>query len=287
MRFQRWLFLLKICVSVTLFARGWLTWKWDSPVRSLIWQEDWWSSLIEKTTGVSWRTFATTSDPWISGGLGAMGIILMSGAILPWIADRSCCRGIRWLLVPMTLLLLLDGFASWVAVDYRFGMAIEHTLQIVTPLALFLALGPNLSLPRWQLIVSIAAALTFIGHGCFAAGIHPVPLSYQNMTMNILGVSQDTAIRLLSVAGWLDLIVAICLFFPRTGIISLFYLITWGGATACARVVAHFDLNATGYALDPWAFETAVRTSHWLLPLLLLFLVRFKISPESPSEKAA
>lgn len=209
-----------------------------------------------------------------------MGFMLMAGAILPWVVGRSCCPKTRLLLWPMAFLLLIDSFARWVAVDYDFGMAIEHSLQMVTPIALFLALGPSLSLPKWKVLVSVASALTFIGHGFYAAGIHPVPLSYQNMTMNILGVTQETAIRLLSVAGWLDIIVAIGVFIPKVRFVAIIYLVLWGGATALARIVAHIDLNAAGYALDPWAFETMVRTSHWLLPLLLLLLIHFRIAPK-------
>ncbi|MDF1657329.1 MAG: hypothetical protein P1U58_06930 [Verrucomicrobiales bacterium] len=279
MNYQRWLFLLKLCVSVTLVARGWLTWQWDSPIRGLVWHEDWWSSLLEKTTDLTWTDFALASDPWINQGLMVFGILLIVGGILPWFISKSCCPWTRWLLWPLAGLLLIDSFARWVSSDYEFGMAIEHALQMITPIALFFVSGKNPAMKRWCLLVSIAAAMTFIGHGCYAAGIHPVPLSYQNMTIGILGVSQDTALILLAVAGWLDILFAIGIFFRQTRMLSLCYLVLWGAATAAARVVAHIDLGIDGWALNPWAFETMVRTSHWLLPLLLLLLYRFRIEP--------
>lgn len=286
MSFQLWLLLLKICTSATLFARGWLTWRWDSPVRGIVWKEDWWSSLITKTTGMSWNEFATVSDTWIDLALAVMGWALMLSAILPWIVGKSCCPRTRWLLLPAALLLLMDSFARWVGVDFDFGMAIEHSLQMVAPIALLIALGINVSLHKWSVLVSIAAAFTFIGHGFYAAGIHPVPLSYQNMTMGILGVNQETALIILSIAGWLDIIFAIGIFIPKARTLSLYYLVLWGGATALARTVAHFDLDAAGLALDPWLFETVVRTPHWLLPLLLLFLYRFKITTRQVMEES-
>ena len=36
------LVILQFIVSVTFLARGWLTWRWDSPIRELIWEEKWW-----------------------------------------------------------------------------------------------------------------------------------------------------------------------------------------------------------------------------------------------------
>jgi hypothetical protein len=280
MTYQRWLTLLKLCVSVTLVARGWLTWRWDSPIRGLVWQEDWWTGLIHQLTGMTWSDFATASDPWINQGLMVFGLILILGATLPWFVSGKCCPWTRWLLWPMAFLLFLDSLARWVASDFDFGMAIEHALQMVTPIALFFATGKNVSLRRWSLLVSIAAAMTFIGHGFYAAGIHPVPLSYQNMTMNILGVTQESAILFLSIVGWLDIVFAIGIFFKPARIVSLIYLVVWGAATASARIVAHFDVSLSGWALDPWAFETTVRTSHWLLPLLLLLLYRYRLNPK-------
>ena len=49
-----WMLLLQACVSITLIARGWLTWRWDSPIRGLVWQEDWWSGLLDSQFNVTW-----------------------------------------------------------------------------------------------------------------------------------------------------------------------------------------------------------------------------------------
>ncbi len=284
MSFSRWLLLLKLCVSLTLFARGWLTWQWDSPIRTLVWQEDWWTSILENRFDLTWAEFASVSDPWITQGLAIFGILLILGGLLTWFVSFKCCPWLRWLLLPLTILLVIDSIARWVNSDYDFGMAIEHALQMFSPVALFLATAPKPKLKRWSILVSIAAACTFMGHGFYAAGIHPVPLSYQTMTMVILGVSQGTALILLSIAGWLDIIFAIGIFFRPTRLISLFYLVGWGAATAAARVVAHFNLEATTWALNPWAFETLVRISHWMLPLLLLFYFWYRITPEDKGD---
>lgn len=255
-----WINALKFCVSITLIARGWLTWRWESPFRGIIWKEDWWGGVVE-----DWATFATTSDPTISSGLMILGCVMMVGGVVPWLLPAL--PKLRWALLFFAGLLVLDSAARWINTDFDLGMAIEHALQMVAPIALFMAMSLPDNVRPWITTVTIATALTFVGHGLYAMGFHPVPLSYQTMTMNILSVSQDSAFLILKIAGWLDVLAAACLFVRPLHFTALLYIIAWGAATALARIVAHGNL-------DPWLWETAVRTSHWMLPLLLLLLTR-------------
>lgn len=255
-----WLTALKFCASITLIARGWLTWRWDSPFRGIIWKEDWWGGMVD-----DWATFATTSDPAITNGLMILGCVMMVGGVVPWLLPYF--PKLRWALLFFAGLLVLDSAARWINTHFDLGMAIEHALQMVAPVALFLAVSfPDKTRP-WILMVSVATAFTFVGHGLYAMGFHPVPLSYQTMTMNILSVSQESAFLILKIAGWLDVLAAACLFVRPLRFYALLYMIAWGAATALARIVAHGNI-------DPWLWETAVRTSHWMLPLLLLLLTK-------------
>jgi hypothetical protein len=267
-----WLVLLQICVSATLAARGWLTWKGDSPIRGLVWQEDWWSGLLEKQFSIPWEEFAKKSDPAITSGLALIGCLLIALAIVPWLTGRfPKSRGLLWL---AAFLLLLDSVARWVGVDYDFGMAIEHSLQMFAPVALYFALSFPKRIRAVAIGIAIATAFTFTGHGFYAAGIHPVPLSYQTMTMKLLGTGGEATLHFLLIAGWLDIIAAIALFIAPLRRAALLYCIGWGLLTALARVVSHFSFSASGWALDPWLAETLVRSSHWMMPLLLLGLLR-------------
>ncbi|MDF1851494.1 MAG: hypothetical protein P1U85_11715 [Verrucomicrobiales bacterium] len=268
---ETWRFLLKLCVSVTLAARGWLTMRWDSPLRSVAWNEDWWAAPLESIAGIPWEKVALHSDEFLSRLFDVIGLFLIGVAILLWVLRGN---PIAVLLSIATLVLLLDGLGRWVASGYQFGMAIEHALQIVTPVAWILRSRLE-KWPRvWGLLFFIAAAMTFLGHGLYAAGVHPVPLSYQTMTMKLLFMSQETALIFLTVAGWLDILVAGTLFVPRLREISLLYMVAWGGLTALARIASHIGLEQPLFGLDPWLAETFVRTPHWLLPLLALFLLR-------------
>ena len=263
-------FALKLCVSLTLLAQGWLTWRWDSPIRGLIWKEDWWSGILEQQTNLTWNEFAMISDPGITNLLAGLGITLMVLAVVPWIPlTASKWRWVRWLLVPATLILVLDSVARWVGMEFDCGMAIEHSLQMLAPVLLLIATGHGNRKKLWIAVVTVGAALTFVGHGLYAVGFHPVPLSYQTMTMKLLGCSQDFALVFLQVVGWLDFVAAACLFIRPLRSAGLIYMVGWGLATAVARVASHFSLAG----LDPWMAETLVRTSHWLLPLILLGVI--------------
>lgn len=266
---QNWLLLLQATVSVTLLARGWLTWRWDSPIRALIWQEDWWSQPLESLFGIPWAQFAQHSEPGLTSVLEGLGILMMALAVVPWFGRIEKLRWTKWLLVPATGLLVLDAMGGWVSVDQELGMAIEHSLQVITPIALLLALNERRG-RDWYLVVAIAASLTFVGHGLYALGFHAVPLIFKTMTMRILGCDLDTALVVLQIAGWLDMIAVVLLWIPRLRRWGIGYMVLWGLATALARIWAHVRWSQTGWGLDPWLAETLVRTAHWMLPLLLI-----------------
>lgn len=261
----RFLLLLAFCASATLFARGWLAWRWDSPIRGLFWQEDFWSGILDRGFGLSWSEFAQRSDPGITTTLQVIGGTLMILAVVPWIA---LARPGKWvhLLWLGSALLGLDAFARWVAVDFEFAMSIEHALQVAAPLAYWYALRRPAS-KRWTIALSACAALTFVGHGLYAFGFHPVPLSFQTMTMKLLPLDGSGTMKFLQVVAILDFLAAAGIWVKATRQPALLYMIVWGFLTALARPAAQ------GFT-DPWIAEMLVRSAHWMLPLAILILAR-------------
>jgi len=256
MRPNHWLTILRLCVSLTVFARGWLTWKWDSPVRGLLWNEGWWSDRID------WEKFALGSDSSITEGLELFGIGLMLSAAVPWLTVVPRLKWAVWLLIPMAAALFLDAFARFIDSRSEIGMAIEHTLQWGSPLLLFMVLWKGSVSRAWLVVASVATMLTFVGHGLYAIGFHSVPLKYQTMTTSLLGLEGRGVFTFLATFGILDFAAAIALCFKPLRRLSLCYLLAWGALTALARFV-------TGATFDPWAMETVVRSSLWLVPLLI------------------
>ncbi len=264
---------LRLCVSITLLARGWLTYRWDSPIRGLCWHEEALTPLIEAWAGVSWEYYAAHSDAAITTGLQLGGLCLMVSAILPWLP-----LGRRWLTLlalPAMLVLGLDAWARIVASGYQHGSFLEKAMQCGTPWVWLLALHRSEATRALSLVIRLLAAATFIGHGLYAVGYHPVPWHYQSMTYDITGMSTESTLLFLRVAGYLDFAVAVAIFIRPAERWALGYMVLWGGATALARY-----LSQPG-SPDPWLVETLVRTAHWLLPLILLGCWRLKLAQSS------
>ena len=213
---------------------------------------------------VTWQQFAEHSEPTLTSVLEYLGMFQMLCAVVPWLVIVNRLRWTRWLLLPAGLLLVLDDIGRWIDADRELGMVIEHALQVASPFLLLMALS-SISERVWMQSVAVAASLTFIGHGLYAIGFYSVPLIFQTMTMQILDCEQNTALTFLIIAGVLDFIAVTGLWISFTRSWALIYMIGWGATTALARVWAH-------NGIDPWLAETLVRTSHWSLPLILLYL---------------
>lgn len=272
--------LLQLGVTLLLLSRGWLTWRWDSPIRELIWVEKWWTPVLAKFE-VTWAHFARTSDSWITPTLEWTGIFLMGSAAILWIAMIPRLRWSRWLLVPAILILVLDAFSRWVNRDMQAGMALEYALRIFAPMALLLHLRQFPTLPNlrrgiitWMLL--LATVLTFTGHGLYAMGYYDIPLAFRLMTMEILPLSEEASLTFLKVAGWLDFIAVTLVFLPATRLAALSYMMLWGGATTAARIWGYYDPTLPWNGLDPWLAEALVRTPHWLIPLWLILMFKRK-----------
>lgn len=266
-----WQWLLKFTVSITFLSRGWLYLRWDSPIRGLLWDEQWWSGVLENWMGTSWEVYAAHSDPYITRGIEGVGCFLLAAAVFPWFVGRQKSRW--WVTVPIGLaglILVIDSIACWHEKDFEFGTLLEKSLQCSAPFFL-LFLGPLRAIPKiWLQLVAVACSLTFFGHALYALNIHPRPASFATMCMDILGFSEHGATTFLVMVGVLDIVVAIGIFLPGIRTAALGYMVVWGALTALARVVANLSAAENYFGLDPWLAETFVRTAHCTIPLILL-----------------
>ena len=224
--------------------------------------------------GLTWTEYAATSEPWIHFMIKVNGLFFLLCAILCLTVKPSA-----WLQkTVLSLGLALIGFylITRTMSDFgRVGMAMEHALQLTAPLWLLLCLPAGKMGPRTIIGLKLAIAFTFVGHGLYAIGYYPVPASYQVMLAWLPGIEVENTVLLLELAALLDFAVAFAIFMPerRVQIAALSWAVCWGLLTALARTVTHITRAEDYYGLIPWCFETLVRTSHWLLPLLLLLLV--------------
>lgn len=268
------MWLLRIATFLTLFSRGWIYLRWDSPLREILWTEKWMTPVVDYFLHMDWAQYTQTSDPYITFLFRAIGIFLMvaSGAAL-FIKKDS--RRLTDILITATFFTALHAFAVWFEKDYQKGMLLEMGLQAFTPALLLIALRRGLETSLFDWTSRILIAITFIGHGLYAIGHHPVPANFVTMCMNILGLSDGVSKSFLFAAGILDFIAAALIFLPYASIrrYSCYYMAAWGLVTALARVVSHYNPAEKFNGIDPWLFETLVRTPHWAIPLLLALLI--------------
>ena len=170
--------------------------------------------------------------------------------------------------------LFLMIVAQFVAKFFYIGVLLEHGIQIGAPIFLYFLIQSKLREKSFILLTKALIAATFIGHALFAIGFHPVPGHFIDMVVSILGVQEGAALRLLMIAGSLDILASFFLFFKKTEKYSLYFMVFWGGATALARMFAHVRFDFLIDSSHQWLFETIYRLPHALVPLALLFYMK-------------
>ena len=160
---------------------------------------------------------------------------------------------------------------------FSMGMLLELSLQTFTPLVLLLFVR-NRSTESITVFMKILVVLTFIGHGMYAMGIHPIPGHFRSMTMEILGSNENGTKTFLMAVGVMDILLAIGLWLPKWAKYFALYAAFWGLATTIARIWANLGYEGFESMSVRWSFEVLVRFPHFLIPLALFVLIseRFK-----------
>ena len=267
------LFVLRICCSLVFLGRGIQHLFWDPPYRSLLWDQDTLSPLIEGVFGIPWVDYVTSplNDSIIQSMIFSIGVFFIFCSLLSLLLKSHQRTLIRVYLLGNLMLfgLALLYFKSRF---YQWGQLIEYASQVGAPLLLVYSLrypGHKIQL----LFAKALVALTFLGHGLYAVGYYPVPGKFIDMTVNILQVSENTALSFLFVAGILDFLVVIGLFFRSSLNWALLYAMTWGFLTAMARPVAHVQWDFLLASLGQWTFEAIYRAPHFMIPFWILLQI--------------
>jgi len=205
----------------------------------------------------------------------AFGVFFLCMALVSLCLTESSKQLGKLLWVGFLCLFLL-ALLEFMQRQFYLGLLIEHSLQVCAPAIYYLALYHKQNFSKYTLYIKMIIALTFIGHGMFALGIHPVPGTFVDMLIIVLGVSEALARNLLLVAGSLDFIACIYLFIPRTELYGLGFAVIWGTITACARVLAYFDFDLLAMSSHQWILQTLIRLPHGLIPLAMFLYLKNK-----------
>lgn len=271
--YQRIFLLLQIATACVFLGRAWQHIVWDAPFRTMLWDENWMSHILPIFSSMSYEDFITNIDidDQIQNGIKTIGWFYVVCALVA-IFIKRLPKWMSYILWLGSLSLMFLAFLYCKEKFYQWGQFWEYSLQFGAPLFLFFLYKKNEVTPRLIFLMKLAIAITFISHGLYALNYYPRPGHFVDMTMNILGVGDETAINFLNVAGVLDFIVAIGIFIPgRVSKYAMMYVIFWGLATTMARIWAHFYVDMIGDTLSQWVHESVYRFPHFMIPMAVLF----------------
>jgi len=282
--YQRIFILLQIATVCVFLGRAWQHIVWDAPYRTMLWDEGWMSQILPIFSSMSYEDFITDIeiDDQIQNGIKAIGWFYMLCALVA-VFIRRLPKWASYILWLGSLSLMFLAFLYCKEKFFQWGQFWEYSLQFGAPLFLFFLYNSIHKVTSSHLVskslifwMKVAIAITFISHGLYALNYYPRPGHFVDMTINILGVGEKTAFQFLNVAGVLDFIVAIGIFFPKKICrYALIYIILWGLATTFARIWGHFYIDMIGDTLSQWVHESVYRFPHFVIPIAVLTGVTF------------
>lgn len=269
--FSRLVTIVQAAAFCVFLGRAWQHLFWDAPFRDLLWDERWMKWIIESLFGITWQEYLTNPeyDSKIQTLIKSTGwFYLLCAIACLFIRNLKTISGVIMVMGSISLIFLAALYCK--EKFFSLGQFFEYSLQFSTPVFLLLLVRNGAFDQRLIFFIKITIALTFACHGLYAINYYPRPGEFTDMTINILGISETNALRVLNLAGILDFVIAIAIFFPfRVSKYILAYAILWGVATTFARICANVYLDFFWSSLHQWWFEAAYRSPHFLIPLAL------------------
>lgn len=197
-------------------------------------------------------------------------LIAFSATLLPSVSSIREVNFQYFLLLP-TAILFVTTYASFVKSGYVPEQIIEHGIKLLAPIVLFWCLtSKRINLDNLMLVLKVLIAITFIGHGMFALGLHYVPGGFIEMTTELLGIPISSAYIFLQVIGVLDIVCAILIFFNFNVKFAYVYLVFWGLTTAAARLVYGVLINEGSLTeLVYWTSNMLYRLPYGFIAILV------------------
>lgn len=269
--------LLQISTISVFIGRAWQHLTKGGPYRSFFLNDNTGRHLMEWYWGMDWISILKSVE--VSQSLRflgeGMGYVFISFAVLTLfikVLPRSLSIIILW---TGAFFLAFIAFCLFIDKNWSWGQLFEYAAQVSSPILLYFYAFRSIKSSRFLLFLKIAVAITFICHGLYAIGYYPQPGRFIDMVINGLGVNQSMAKQILYVAGILDIIISIGLFFPQKWILlpSVIYALLWGLATTIARLWTNYYPALWEASLKQWTPEVLFRFPHWILPLIILLMV--------------
>jgi len=272
-------FFVQLSAVSVFLGRAWQHLFWDAPLRALLWDESIMAKPVKLIIGMEWGAYLKhpNADACIQGIIVGFGVLYLLGLASAWYGKGG--RRTNFFLLAGSLSLIFLAMLYCKEKFLTAGQFFEYTLQFSSPMFLY-ALLKGFKIEELIIWMKIAIALTYISHGLYALGIYPIPGNFVEMTINILPLSESNAIRFLNIAGVMDMVVAVLIFFPnKIAQWALLYATLWGLLTALARIVGHFDVGLPMDSFLHWAYHTVYRFPHALIPLAVFLWIKERENP--------
>lgn len=275
--------LVKLCAFLVFAGRAYQFYFFGAPFRAILWDESLLTPIVEGLFNRSWYDYATSIrvNRYIDSFTKICSFILLLSAFICLLWDKIKVKKLKRVIVGFGLLILIIlGVCLVKDKNYDFLQFFELSIQFAAPLVLIL--NSDFSGDKKKLIfgLKLAIILTFIPHGLFAMGLIYLPGYFLDMTIKILGINEQHAANFLFVVGFLDVALAILLFFPRFSKYALLYMVFWGFLTALARLFAGFNSNFIIVSIHGSAYLMIYRLAHGIIPLVVYMLERNNSSQE-------
>ncbi|NJM80204.1 MAG: hypothetical protein HC854_12380 [Flavobacterium sp.] len=229
-------------------------------------------SPILSVFNVKWSEFVndTTVDSTIQFYIKGIGLLYLIASIFVLVLSVKSNKFIKWLIKFIALWQFIVFFLFTKESFFQIGQYLEYSLQLGLPFLLLYYYSSSFSFKRIIVILKWLVGITFFCHGLYALGFYPVPGNFIDMTIAILGISEDQSRVALLVVGFIDVLILPLLFINKTLKITAIYAVIWGFLTAFARIIANYVIDFPLETIHQYGFETVVRLCHGIGPLLLL-----------------
>lgn len=269
------IFVLKLSVFTIFIARAYQHFFWDVPYRAILWYENLMRPILS-WFGIDWEEFVSNTETdtkiqWIIKGIG---ILYFITSILVLAYNQNSKKWIKVVITIITIWQFLVVFLFTKESFFQIGQYFEHSLQLGMPVLLLYTYSKSFSLSKALVFLKVLVGLTFLCHGLYALGFYPVPGNFIDMTISIVGLTEEQARSFLWVAGIIDVFILPLLFLKKIAKATAIYAVFWGFLTAFARITANFSADFPLETLHQYGFETVVRLCHGLGPLLIIFLLK-------------
>lgn len=267
---------LIIITQLVFLATAWGIYRWESPLRNLLWDQKIMESLVSGWFGMTWERWAASAhlDHRLALTHGIMAILLLAGCLACLFARNYPKIG-RALLAPAALVVLITALLQPLHRDFFAGHFASALIIVWTPWMLMADL--ETSRVKTGATTRMIIAVTLCGQGLSNLAIFNAP-DISNLAA-LLPFRWELAPVILKTGGCVQILVGILVLIPAVGRPALFCAAILGLFAALGPLAAHYDSDFPGLWLQTHLHLALYKAPLVGAPLLLAYWESWSESP--------